>query len=228
MAVPHPAPPVRPAPEDPDKEPTRIRAMFDAVAPRYDLLNRLLSAGIDIRWRRRAIDALALSPGDRLLDLCAGTGDLGYEALRRVPGVQVVGVDLSRNMLHRGREKGRGDRGAPGFVQGDVLALPLADASVDAVSVGFGIRNVASLEDAFRETARVLRPGGRFAVLEFTLPPHPLVRGLYRGYFHHVLPRVGGWISGRPDPTRTFPIRWNASPARRPWPRAWRRRGSTP
>jgi demethylmenaquinone methyltransferase/2-methoxy-6-polyprenyl-1,4-benzoquinol methylase len=184
---------------DPEKEPARIRAMFDAVAPRYDLLNRLLSAGIDVRWRRRAIRALDLRPGNLLLDLCTGTGDLGYEALRQVPGVRVVGTDLARNMLVRGRKKGEGRKNGPRFVQGDVLELPLPDASADGVSVGFGIRNVASLERAILETARVLRPGGRFVVLEFTLPPQPLLRALYRAYFHRVLPRVGGWISGRPD-----------------------------
>lgn len=184
---------------------TRIRSMFDAVAPRYDLLNRLLSAGFDVRWRRRAIRSLELGRGDRLLDLCAGTGDLGLEARRQVPGVTVLGIDLAREMLVRGTGKaGRGGRGAY-FVQADAERVPLPDASVDAACVGFGIRNVASLERALRETARVLRPGGRFAVLEFTTPPHPVFRGLYRTYFHHVLPRVGGWISGCPGAYRYLP-----------------------
>lgn len=175
----------------------RIRSMFDAVAPRYDFLNHFLSAGIDVRWRRRAIRGLELAPGHRLLDLCAGTGDLGLEALRQVPEIEVVGVDLARRMLARGREKSAG--AACRFVQGDAEHLPLPDASVDAACVGFGIRNVASLDRALAETARVVKPGGRFAVLEFTTPPHPVFRRVYHAYFHHVLPRVGGWLSGHPD-----------------------------
>lgn len=175
----------------------RIRSMFDAVAPRYDFLNHFLSAGIDVRWRRQAVRGLRLSPGDRLLDLCAGTGDLGLEALHQVPGIGVVGVDLARNMLVRGQAK---SDGAPfRFVQADAEHLPLPDASVDAACVGFGIRNVASLARAFAETARVVKPGGRFAVLEFTTPPHPVFRRVYHAYFHHVLPRVGGWLSGHAD-----------------------------
>jgi demethylmenaquinone methyltransferase/2-methoxy-6-polyprenyl-1,4-benzoquinol methylase len=182
---------------DPEKDPARIREMFDAVAPRYDFLNHLLSGGVDGWWRRRTIAALELSPGDRLLDLCAGTGDLGFEALRRVADIEVVGVDLAHNMLTRGEAKRNGTRYR--FVQGDIERVPLPDASVDHACVGFGIRNVASLETALAETVRVLRPGGRFAVLEFTLPPNPVWGKIYRTYFHHVLPRLGGWISGRRD-----------------------------
>lgn len=175
----------------------RVRGMFDAVAPRYDLLNHLLSLGIDRRWRKRAIAALELRPGALVLDLCAGTGDLALAALAGAPGVRVIGVDLAREMLARGDRK---RAGAPVlFVQGDAERVPLADGSVDAASVGFGIRNVASLGAAFAETARVLRPGGRFAVLEFTTPPNPVFRGLYHAYFHRVLPAVGGMVSGRPD-----------------------------
>lgn len=182
----------------------RIRNMFDAVAPRYDLLNHLLSAGIDVRWRRRAVRSLELSPGQVLLDLCTGTGDLGFEALRVVPGVRVVGVDLAREMLVRGREKSRGD-GSIAFLQGDAENIPLPEAAVDGAAVGFGIRNVSSLSRALEEMARTVRPGGRLAVLEFTLPPNALLRAAYRSYFHHVLPRVGGWISGRPEAYRYLP-----------------------
>jgi demethylmenaquinone methyltransferase / 2-methoxy-6-polyprenyl-1,4-benzoquinol methylase len=181
----------------------RIREMFDGVAPRYDFLNHLLSAGVDRDWRRRAVRELALRPGERLLDLCAGTGDLGLSALDAEPGLRVVGIDLAHNMLLRGDRK-KGTR-TYGFVQGDAEHLPLRDATFDAAAVGFGIRNVASRERAFREAWRVLGPGGRLAVLEFTLPRRPLLRRFYLAYFHHVLPRLGGWVSGRPEAYRYLP-----------------------
>ena len=182
---------------------TRMRAMFDGVAPRYDLLNHLLSAGVDRGWRRRAVRELALRPGERLLDICAGTGDLGLAALDQVPGLTVTGVDLAGEMLMRGAQKS-GSR-AYRFVQGDAERLPFHDASFDAVAVGFGIRNVASRERAFREAVRVARPKGRLAVLEFTLPRRRALRQLYLAYFHHVLPRVGGWVSGKPEAYRYLP-----------------------
>lgn len=203
---------------DPEKDPPRIREMFDAVAPRYDFLNRLLSGGADGRWRRRAIAALELTPGNRLLDLCSGTGDLGLAALRKVPQIEVIGVDLAHNMLVRAEAKRNGTRYR--LVQGDAERLPLLDAAVDHACVGFGIRNVASLQAVLGETARVLRPGGRFAVLEFTLPPHPLFRRLYAAYFHHVLPRLGGWVSGRRDAYAYLP----ASVSRFPRPETLARR----
>ena len=191
-----------PGPDDPEQK-HRIQAMFDDVAPRYDFLNHVLSAGVDILWRKRAVRALSLSAGDRVLDLCAGTGDLGFEALKGAPGVTVVGLDLARNMLIRGETKRAGAEYL--FVQGDAEQIPLPDGSVDCACVGFGIRNVGSLQDAFTETVRVLRPGGRFVILEFATPSNPLFRGVYHAYFHHVLPRVGGWISGRPDAYRYLP-----------------------
>ena len=190
---------------------TRMRAMFDGVAPRYDLLNHLLSAGVDRGWRRRAVRELALRPGERLLDVCAGTGDLGLTALDRVPGLTVTGVDLAGEMLLRGARK-TGAR-AYRFVQGDAERLPFADASFDALAVGFGIRNVASRERAFREAVRVLRPRGRLAVLEFTLPSRRPLRQLYLAYFHYVLPRVGGWVSGKPEAYRYLPESVAAFPA---------------
>ena len=187
----------------------RIRAMFDSVAPRYDLLNHLLSAGIDRHWRKLAVRQLELEPGHRVVDLCSGTGDLGYEALAHEE-VEVVGVDIASGMLRRGVAK---RDGAPFlFVHGDAERLPLPDASMDRATVGFGIRNVASIDTAFRETARVLKPGGRFAVLEFTTPPNRMLRGLYHAYFHGVLPKVGGLVSGNrgaytylPESVAAFP-----------------------
>lgn len=192
----NPAPP----PGDPEQK-ARIRAMFDAVAPRYDLINRVLSLGIDGRWRRRAVRELRFEVGQRALDLCTGTGDLARDALRAVPALEVVGVDISMAMMDHARSQPPGMR----FVQGDAERLPLPDGSMDRAMVAFGIRNVASLERCLAEVARVLRPGGRFAVLEFTTPPNPLFRSLYEAYFHHVLPRVGGWMSGEPAAYRYLP-----------------------
>jgi len=181
----------------PPEQKRRIRSMFDSVAPRYDLLNHLLSAGIDRRWRARAVRALELEPGHVLVDLCTGTGDLGFAAAKA--GAEVVGVDLSRGMLVRGAAKTSDGSAALRFVQGDAERLPLAAASVDRAAVGFGIRNCSRLEVALAESARVLKPGGRLVILEFTTPPGRLWRSLYHGYFHAVLPRIGGWVSGHPE-----------------------------
>jgi demethylmenaquinone methyltransferase/2-methoxy-6-polyprenyl-1,4-benzoquinol methylase len=182
-----------PTPGAPEK--AAIRTMFDRIAPRYDLLNRVLSAGIDVRWRRRCIDAAGGAA--RALDVCSGTGDLLIEFLRRDPARRGVGVDLSSGMLVRGaaklRRHGLQDRAQ--MAAGDAERLPVATASVDAVTVAFGIRNVGEPLFALREMRRVLRPGGRALVLEFSMPPGTL-GAAYRLYFTHVLPRIGGWVSG--------------------------------
>jgi demethylmenaquinone methyltransferase/2-methoxy-6-polyprenyl-1,4-benzoquinol methylase len=185
--------PAGPTPGAPEK--AAVRTMFDRIAPRYDLLNRLLSAGIDARWRRRCIDAAG--PASRVLDVCSGTGDLLIEFLRRDQGRSGLGVDLSTEMLVRGAAKLRGqgmaDRGH--MAAGDAERLPLAARAVDAVTVAFGIRNVGEPLVALREMLRVLRPGGRAVILEFSMPQGTLGVA-YRLYFTHVLPRIGGWISG--------------------------------
>ena len=172
--------------------------MFDAIAPRYDLLNHLLSAGIDRLWRKRAIRSLALTGRERVLDLCTGTGDLAIEALAATPGAaRVLGVDFSGVMLTLGVDKMRRrrlDREVL-LVRGDAMTLPVASSSVDAVTIGFGIRNVEDREAACREMLRVLKPGGRLAILEFAMPTTPVFRFAYLSYFRHVLPRVGRWIS---------------------------------
>ncbi len=170
-----------------------MRTMFDRIAPRYDLLNRVLSAGIDVRWRRRCIDAVG---GTEALDVCSGTGDLLIEFLRRDPaGRRGVGIDLSTEMLSRAAAKlARGGlRGV--LAAGDAERLPLRDGGFDAVTVAFGIRNVGDAPAALREMHRVLRPGGRIAVLEFSMP-RGTFGGAYRLYFTRVLPRIGGWVSG--------------------------------
>jgi demethylmenaquinone methyltransferase/2-methoxy-6-polyprenyl-1,4-benzoquinol methylase len=181
-----------------DKAPSRIAGMFDAIAGRYDLLNTVLSAGLDRVWRRRAIDSLALAAGERVLDVCAGTADVCIGAARAVPeGVRVVGVDFAGAMLAVGQEKLRAARlvGRVLLVRGDAMALPVADASVDALTIAFGIRNVQDTRAACREIVRVLKPGGRLAIVEFGLPHLPGLRQLYGWYFLRVLPRVGRAVS---------------------------------
>ena len=165
-------------PQDVSKAPDRIERMFDAIAGRYALLNHLLSAGIDRRWRRRAIGALALTGGEVVLDLCTGTGDLAIAAVRATPGAaRVVGIDFSSAMLRVGRDKLRAARlgSRIALVRGDATRIPIGAASVDAVTIAFGIRNVNDVAKACREVARVLRPGGRVAILEFAVPDVPVI-----------------------------------------------------
>jgi demethylmenaquinone methyltransferase/2-methoxy-6-polyprenyl-1,4-benzoquinol methylase len=171
--------------------------MFDAIAPRYDLLNHVLSAGLDKRWRNQAIDALALSPGARVLDLCTGTADLAVAAVARIRNASVVGVDFSSEMLRLGLVKVRAGQLGQSIrlVRGDASRLPIADASCDAVTIGFGIRNVAEPDKALAEIARVLRPGGRLAILEFGQPRIPGIRTLYAWYFRYLLPLIGRMVS---------------------------------
>ncbi|OFW14752.1 MAG: hypothetical protein A3F69_03300 [Acidobacteria bacterium RIFCSPLOWO2_12_FULL_66_10] len=172
--------------------------MFDAIAGRYDLLNHVLSAGIDKRWRRRAIASLQLSGSERVLDLCTGTADLAIAALRARPAAaRVVGVDFAGAMLRIGRGKltrdGLTDRIA--LVRGDASRIPLTGASVDAVTIGFGIRNVEQTAAACAEMSRVLRPGGRLAILEFAVPTMPGVSTLYLWYLNRMLPLIGRVVS---------------------------------
>lgn len=186
---------------DVSKSPAKIAGMFDAIAHRYDFLNHFLSAGLDIRWRRRAIAALALTGRERVLDLCTGTGDLAIAAISgvsRSPGAaRVVGVDFAGAMLAIAREKvfQGGAAGRVALVRGDATRIPLADESVDAVTIAFGIRNVEDPAAACGEIRRVLRPGGRLAILEFAVPDTPFFGPVYRWYLAHVLPRVGRAVS---------------------------------
>lgn len=171
--------------------------MFDAIAARYDFLNHFLSAGLDTRWRTRAIRELGLAPEARVLDVCTGTADLAIAARAAADGVQVVGVDFSAAMLTIGRQKVRArhcDRGVF-LVRGDATRVPVRDGWADGATIGFGIRNVAEPELALRELARVVKPGGRLAILEFGEPRIPGIRTLYRWYFQHLLPRVGRVVS---------------------------------
>jgi demethylmenaquinone methyltransferase/2-methoxy-6-polyprenyl-1,4-benzoquinol methylase len=183
---------------DISKSPERIAGMFDAIAGRYDLLNHLLSGGIDRRWRARAIRSLRLTGRERVLDLCTGTADLAVAAMRaEPPAARVVGVDFAGAMLRVGLEKLHrlrlDDRVA--LVRGDATHIPVGDASVDAVTIAFGIRNVQDMAAACREMRRVLTPGGRLAMLEFAVPTTPVMGTVYRWYLNRVLPRIGRAVS---------------------------------
>jgi demethylmenaquinone methyltransferase/2-methoxy-6-polyprenyl-1,4-benzoquinol methylase len=182
-----------------------VRRMFSAIAPRYDLLNHVLSLNVDRGWRRRALAALDVprAPHGLYLDLCAGTLDVAA-ALSRWPGFRgrVVGADFAEPMLRAGT--GKGGR-AVWPVTADALALPLADGAAAGAVVAFGIRNVADLDGALRELHRVLAPGARGVILEFQTPRAPLVRAAYQAYFHHVLPRIGGLVSGDAEAYRYLP-----------------------
>lgn len=197
-APPAPAPLQRADPTGRDKEGARIRAMFGRVAGRYDLLNHLLSGHLDRLWRRRLARDLALPAGARVLDLCAGTGDQAIALHRR--GYRVTAADFCLPMLALARPKfGRAAATPPVPLQADALALPLPDGQFDGATVSFGLRNVADLDRALGELARVLRPGGELGVLEFTVPALAPLKSLYLFYFRRLLPRLGGWLSGDPS-----------------------------
>ena len=174
-----------------------VRSMFSDIAPSYDFLNHLLSFNIDRRWRRRALRLLGWEKAaDGLyLDLCAGTMDIASE-LSDQAGFRgrVLGADFSVPMLRHGQGKVAGKPVQP--LAADALALPLADGSCAGAIVGFGVRNLADLDAGLREVARVLKPGARFVILEFTTPPSALIRAVYHQYFYRLLPRVAGMISG--------------------------------
>ena len=194
--------------------------MFDAIAGRYDLLNHLLSAGLDKRWRRQAVNVLQLTGRETVLDLCTGTADLALAAMSGPHRAKrVVGVDFSAAMLEVGNEKvlKTGFVGPAGrsihLVRGDATRIPLRDASVDATTIGFGIRNVEQPEAACREIARVLRPGGTLVILEFSLPRSSALRNFYLWYFRKILPLIGRVISRHPTAYNYLPASVEAFPS---------------
>ncbi len=187
--------------------------MFAGIARRYDLLNHLLSANIDRRWRRLVADKLraSLGAGTLTLDVACGTGDLAL-TLSDAGETQITGLDFCRPMLEFAAQKAAQQKREIPFIEGDALHLPFASESFDVATIAFGLRNLASVEGGLRELFRVLRPGGRVAILEFSQPVVPGFRGLFRFYFTRVLPRIGGLVSGSrgayeylPDSVSRFP-----------------------
>lgn len=176
----------------------RVRVMFDQIAPSYDLLNHLLSLNIDKLWRsytvRQLGDVLARKNA-YVLDLCCGTGDLSLALGTAAPHATVFGLDFSRPMLDRAQKK-NAHSSSIALLQGDATSVPFTDRSFDAVTIAFGLRNLSSVELGVREIFRLLRPGGRAAILEFSRPVVPVFRGAFQFYFKNILPRIGGIVSG--------------------------------
>lgn len=179
--------PEQPLPTGDDKV-RAVRAMFDAIAPRYDLVNRIMTFGMDVSWRRRAVASLGLRKASLVLDLACGTGDLCRELQAR--GYRAIGFDLSVGMLHAARTS------AP-LVQGDILKLPLRSECAGGITCGFALRNVTDVDALFEEMRRVLRTGGRVAILEVATPDAAFLRAGHHFYFHKVVPLVGGLLSSR-------------------------------
>lgn len=185
---------------EPDDKHRYVREMFDAIAPRYDLLNSVLSLRLHHRWRESAVRATALTAGQHALDVCTGTGDLAFALARRVGASgQVDATDFSEPMLDLARHKATNHAPAAPvrFQTADTQALPFPDDTFDAVTVAFGIRNVANTQRGLREMVRVAKPGARVVVLEFNQPRNPVCRALSNFYSFAILPRIGGLVSGR-------------------------------
>jgi demethylmenaquinone methyltransferase/2-methoxy-6-polyprenyl-1,4-benzoquinol methylase len=180
------------APSPETRRPAEVRGMFDQIAPTYDRANHLLSLSIDRNWRWRTARAVSRRQPQRVLDLCCGTGDLSLALARALPQATIVGADFSHAMLQRAQAKAPREA----FAQADALRLPFADASFDALTAAFGFRNLSDYALGLREFRRVLAVGGRLAILEAAEPTLPLFAHAYRFYFHRVLPKLGGWISG--------------------------------
>jgi len=188
-----------------DKSGGRVRGMFAEIAPRYDLVNRLLSGGIDVRWRRTTVRRAPPPVRGAILDVCTGTGDLAlaYAAIAG-PGVRIVASDFCRPMLDRGVEKALAAGLPVEWIEADALALPFPAASFDLVTVAFGLRNIADTAGGLAEMARVCKPGGTLAILEFSLPTNPLLRRFYLWYFRRVLPAIGNAVARNASDAYTY------------------------
>jgi len=181
-----------------DEKAGLVHGVFTSVASRYDLMNDLMSAGVHRIWKDAMMDWLAPRPGQRLLDVAGGTGDIAFRFLRRAPGAKAVVCDLTESMLAEGaaRAEAQSLAGSIDWVVGDAMALPFEDASFDVYTISFGIRNVTRPEDALAEAYRVLRPGGRLMVLEFSQLPNPALQRAYDLYSYNVIPRIGQIVTG--------------------------------
>lgn len=187
---------------DVDKSPGRVRRMFGGIAPRYDLLNHLLSLGLDYRWRRRTVRLAPCEDGGEMLDVCTGTGDLALAYDREGQGrYRIIGVDFAEPMLEIARKKSARAAGPDRvvFQEADALDLPFEADRFSLVTVAFGLRNMADTDAGIRELVRVCRPGGTVAILEFGMPRQPVIGPLYRFYFQRVLPRLGQLVSRSRD-----------------------------
>ncbi|MBV9149727.1 MAG: bifunctional demethylmenaquinone methyltransferase/2-methoxy-6-polyprenyl-1,4-benzoquinol methylase UbiE [Candidatus Eremiobacteraeota bacterium] len=193
--------------KDTSSKGTYVRDMFASIAPRYDLANRVLTAGFDELWRRSAIDRLGVNTSDAILDLCCGTGDICFHLVRRDPTLNVTGVDFCTPMLERARQ--RAQRKAPHahlkFVEADVMALPFADTSFDGATMGFSLRNVVDIDATLKEIRRVLRPGARFVNLDVSKAPNRLFKRAFDVYFYAIVPMVGGIVGGSKSAYKYLP-----------------------
>jgi demethylmenaquinone methyltransferase/2-methoxy-6-polyprenyl-1,4-benzoquinol methylase len=176
------------------EKPASVRDLFSAIAERYELVNHLLSGGLDFLWRAAAVRHVRKWEPSLLLDVATGSGDLAIAIEKNSPSTRVIGADFCRPMLEVARRKGLTE-----LVEADGLALPFESGSFDCVTVAFGLRNMASWEQGLSEMSRVLKPGGHLLILDFSLPTLPLIRPLYRAYLHSVLPLVAGLATGRKD-----------------------------
>ncbi|MEM8848677.1 MAG: bifunctional demethylmenaquinone methyltransferase/2-methoxy-6-polyprenyl-1,4-benzoquinol methylase UbiE [Pseudomonadota bacterium] len=182
-----------------DEKAARVHGVFSSVASKYDIMNDVMSAGIHRLWKDAMMDWLAPRPGQRLLDVAGGTGDIAFRFLDRAPDASAVVLDMTEDMLAAGRKRAEAEGKDLDWVVGDAMALPFEDATFDAYTISFGIRNVTRIPDALSEAYRVLRPGGRLMVLEFSQLPNPLMQKAYDLYSFNVIPRMGQAIAGDRD-----------------------------
>ncbi len=185
----------------------QVRQMFDAIAPAYDFMNRAMTLGIDIWWRRLAVKRLKRIAPAQILDVATGTGDFAIQLNDSLHPQHITGIDLSKGMLDEARRKvkGKGLESTITFEQGDCMALPMQDNTFDAVTVAFGVRNFEHLQQGYQEMARVLRPGGMLCVLELSTPTNPLIRWFYDLYTLHIIPAIGSMKSGDKSAYRYLP-----------------------
>ena len=185
----------------------QVRQMFDAIAPAYDFMNRAMTLGIDIWWRRLAVKRLKRIAPAQILDVATGTGDFAIQLNDSLRPQHITGIDLSQGMLDEARRKvkGKGLESTITFEQGDCMALPMQDNTFDAVTVAFGVRNFEHLQQGYQEMARVLRPGGMLCVLELSTPTNPLIRWFYDLYTLHIIPAIGSMKSGDKSAYRYLP-----------------------